>query len=62
MALQLSLLKSEVALESLLRQTKQPKFFLLEVITITNCQEMGLLSLSNIAIYIKKAEFFGFKA
>jgi hypothetical protein len=49
-------LKSEVAIASLFRQTKQPDIFLLEVKTITKSQ--GLLSLSNLAIYNKKAELW----
>ena len=51
-----SCLKSEVAIASLLYQTKQTKKSLLEVRTIT--KSPGLLSLSN----MKKAEFSGFKA
>ena len=50
------ILKSEVAIASLLRQTKQTKKILLQVKAIT--KSPGLLSLSN----IKKAEFSGFKA
>ena len=55
-------LKSEVAIASLFYQTKQPKTFSLQVKTITKSPGMGLLSLSNLAIYIKKAEFSGFEA
>ena len=39
-----------------------PHFFLpLEVNNNKNCREMGLLSLSNLEICIKKAEFSDFK-
>jgi hypothetical protein len=44
-------LESEVAIASLFRQNKQPDIFLLEVETIT--KSPGLLSLSNLAIYLK---------
>ena len=55
----LQLLKSEVAIASLLRQIQQTKNFLLEVKTITKLPGNHL---SNLVIYIKKAEFSGFKA
>ena len=51
--LTLLVVKSEVAIVSLLCQIQQTKNFLLEVKTITKLPEMGLLSLSNLAIYIK---------
>jgi hypothetical protein len=49
-------LKSEVTIASLFRQTKQPDIFSLKVKTIT--KSPGLLSLSNLAIYIRKAELW----
>jgi hypothetical protein len=48
--------KSEVAIASLFHQTKQPDILLLEVKTIK--KSPGLLSLSNLAIYTKKAELW----
>ena len=47
--------KSEVAIASLLRQTKQPKKFLLQVKTITKSTGNGIAESVKFAIYIKKA-------
>ena len=55
--------KREMQLRSRYFSNPAVRFFLLEVKKIRkNRQEMGLLSLSNLAIHIKKAEFSGFKA
>ena len=54
-------LKSEVAIESLLRQIQRTKKILLEVKTITKSPGNVIAELSNLAIYIKKSEFSDFK-
>ena len=54
--------KSEVAITSLLHQTKQPKTFLVEVKTITKSPGNGIAESVKTCNLHKKAEFFGFKA
>jgi hypothetical protein len=56
------MVKSEVAIASLLRQTKQPKKKLLEVKTITKSPGNGIAeSVKSCNLHKKKAEFSGFK-
>ena len=57
------ILKSEVAMASLLHQTKQPKKFLLGVKTITKSPGNGIAeSVKSCSLHKNEAEFSGFKA